>query len=94
MRRSILSVVLAVSSAALLASAPAIGSDKKQRAEPSAGRPKEVRRSVFSGNETRLRQGEIKSTERATVSIMPDGLLNSLSREEIRDLLAYLQKLK
>jgi len=56
MRRSILSVVLAVSSAALLASAPAIGSDKKQRAEPSAGRPKEVRRSVFSGNETRLAQ--------------------------------------
>lgn len=47
-----------------------------------------------SGAETRLRQGEIKSTERATVSIMPDGLLNGLSREEIRDLLAYLQNLK
>jgi putative heme-binding domain-containing protein len=47
-----------------------------------------------SGVETRLRQGEIKSTERAAVSIMPDGLLNGLSRDEIRDLLAYLQKLK
>jgi putative heme-binding domain-containing protein len=47
-----------------------------------------------SGAETRLRPSEIKSTERSAVSIMPEGLLNNLSREEIRDLLAYLQKLK
>jgi putative membrane-bound dehydrogenase-like protein len=47
-----------------------------------------------SGAETRLRPEEIKSTERATVSVMPEGILNALSRNEIRDLLAYLQKLK
>jgi putative heme-binding domain-containing protein len=47
-----------------------------------------------SGAETRLRPEEIKSTGRATVSVMPEGLLNALSRDEIRDLLAYLQKLK
>lgn len=47
-----------------------------------------------SGAETRLRSEEIKRVERSDVSIMPDGLLNGLTREEIRDLLAYLQKLK
>ena len=47
-----------------------------------------------SGAETRLRSDKIKRVESSEVSIMPDGLLNGLTREEIRDLLAYLQKLK
>jgi putative membrane-bound dehydrogenase-like protein len=47
-----------------------------------------------SGAETRLQPEQMKSVERAEVSIMPDGLLSGLTREEIRDLLAYLQKLK
>jgi putative membrane-bound dehydrogenase-like protein len=47
-----------------------------------------------SGAEIRLQPEQLKSVERAEVSIMPDGLLSGLTREEIRDLLAYLQKLK
>jgi putative heme-binding domain-containing protein len=47
-----------------------------------------------SGAETRLRSDQIKRVESSEVSIMPDGLLSGLTREEIRDLLAYLQKLK
>lgn len=47
-----------------------------------------------SGAETRLQPGQIKNVVRGEVSIMPDGLLSGLTREEIRDLLAYLQKLK
>jgi putative membrane-bound dehydrogenase-like protein len=46
------------------------------------------------GGETRLDPRLIKSTERLQVSLMPEGLLAALSREEIRDLLAYLQNLK
>jgi putative heme-binding domain-containing protein len=47
-----------------------------------------------AGAETRLRPDQIKSVERTDVSLMPAGLLAALSREEIRDLLAYLQNLK
>lgn len=46
------------------------------------------------GGETRLDPRLVKSTERLQVSLMPEGLLAALSREEIRDLLAYLQNLK
>ena len=47
-----------------------------------------------AGAETRLRPDQIKQINRNDVSLMPAGLLDGLSREEIRDLLAYLQKLK
>jgi hypothetical protein len=32
--------------------------------------------------------------DRLQLSLMPEGLIAALSREEIRDLLAYLQSLK
>jgi putative heme-binding domain-containing protein len=47
-----------------------------------------------AGAETRLRLDEIKHIKPTEISLMPAGLLDGLSREEIRDLLAYLQKLK
>ncbi|MSU61815.1 MAG: c-type cytochrome [Pedosphaera sp.] len=47
-----------------------------------------------SGAETRLHADQIQNVERSKVSIMPEGLLGTLAREEIRDLLAYLQSLK
>jgi putative heme-binding domain-containing protein len=46
------------------------------------------------GGETRLDPGQIKSMDRGQLSLMPEGLLAALTREEIRDLLAYLQSLK
>lgn len=46
------------------------------------------------GNEIRLDPSQIETVHRSQVSIMPEGLLTALSREEIRDLLAYLQHLK
>ena len=46
------------------------------------------------GGETRLDSKQIKTTERLLISLMPEGLLAALTREEIRDLLAYLQSLK
>ncbi len=47
-----------------------------------------------SGAEVRLLPDQLKSVERMTVSVMPEGLLGALSRDEIRDLFAYLQSLK
>jgi putative membrane-bound dehydrogenase-like protein len=47
-----------------------------------------------SGAETRLRPEQIHTMERQKLSLMPEGLLAALSREEIRDLLAYLQSLR
>jgi len=47
-----------------------------------------------AGTETRYHREEIKSIERSKVSLMPEGLLQQLSRDEIRDLLAFLQSLK
>lgn len=47
-----------------------------------------------SGAEIRLQQDQLKSVERLSLSVMPEGLLGALSREEIRDLFAYLQSLK
>jgi putative membrane-bound dehydrogenase-like protein len=46
------------------------------------------------GGETRLDPGQVQSLERLQLSLMPEGLLAALSREEIRDLLAYLQSLR
>jgi putative membrane-bound dehydrogenase-like protein len=47
-----------------------------------------------AGGETRLDPGQVLNLERRQVSLMPEGLLAALTREEIRDLLAYLQSLK
>ena len=47
-----------------------------------------------SGAETRIDRSQTASVERQKLSLMPEGLLNTLSREEIGDLLAYLQGLK
>lgn len=47
-----------------------------------------------SGRETRLDSSQISHVRRGTVSVMPEGLLAALTREEIRDLLSFLQQLK
>ena len=47
-----------------------------------------------TGAETRLAADQIEKVERRPISLMPEGLLAPLSRDEIRDLLAYLQNLK
>jgi putative heme-binding domain-containing protein len=47
-----------------------------------------------AGNEMRYRQETIESVTRSKVSLMPEGLLQQLTREQIRDLLAFLQALK
>ena len=47
-----------------------------------------------SGAETRFDRSQTLSVERQKLSLMPEGLLSALSREEISDLLAYLQGLK
>jgi putative heme-binding domain-containing protein len=47
-----------------------------------------------SGAEIRVLPEQLKSIEQLKLSIMPEGLLAALSRDEIRDLFAYLQSLK
>jgi putative membrane-bound dehydrogenase-like protein len=47
-----------------------------------------------SGAELRLPKSQIEDLQRAATSIMPDGLASTLTREELRDLLAFLQSLK
>jgi putative heme-binding domain-containing protein len=44
-----------------------------------------------SGAETRLHRGEIEELRRAETSLMPEGLGLALTREELRDLLAFLR---
>jgi len=44
-----------------------------------------------SGAELHLRQDRIQEMRRAATSIMPEGLERALSRDELRDLLAFLQ---
>jgi len=47
-----------------------------------------------SGAELHLRQDRIQEMRRATTSLMPEGLERALSRDELRDLLAFLQGLR
>jgi putative heme-binding domain-containing protein len=47
-----------------------------------------------SGAEIRIDRGQTLAVERQKLSLMPESLLGALSREEIGDLLAYLQGLK
>lgn len=49
---------------------------------------------LASGAELRLRKDAIEPMEVVRRSLMPDGLLNVLSREEVRDLPAFLQGLE
>lgn len=44
------------------------------------------------GSEVRFSVRELENSEPSTVSFMPDGLLNTLDREEILDLVAYLMQ--
>jgi len=43
------------------------------------------------GSEVRFTLGELESTTPSQVSFMPQGLLDTLTRDEILDLLAYLR---
>ncbi|MHB8955106.1 MAG: PVC-type heme-binding CxxCH protein [Pirellulaceae bacterium] len=47
-----------------------------------------------SGAESRIRRDEIDEMEMSRRSIMPETTIKTLAREEVRDLLAYLQSLK
>jgi putative membrane-bound dehydrogenase-like protein len=47
-----------------------------------------------SGAETRLPRAEIEDVRRSETPLMPDGLGNAMSREEFRDLLAFLKSLR
>jgi putative heme-binding domain-containing protein len=44
-----------------------------------------------SGSETRLRRDEIEEIRRSERSVMPEGLDRTMSRDELRDLLAFLK---
>jgi putative membrane-bound dehydrogenase-like protein len=47
-----------------------------------------------AGTETLVESNQLESIRRTEVSLMPEGLLDSLKPSEIQDLLAYLQSLK
>lgn len=49
--------------------------------------------SPLTGGKTELKKSEIKSRRKSTLSPMPEGLVNSLSQEEILDLLAYIESM-
>jgi hypothetical protein len=42
------------------------------------------------GNMTNVKRGDIEAMEMSKVSMMPEGLLNTLQEDEIQDLIAYL----
>jgi putative membrane-bound dehydrogenase-like protein len=47
-----------------------------------------------SGAETLVRRDQLKQMDRRTSSLMPEGLEQAMTREELRDLLGFLQSLK
>ena len=47
-----------------------------------------------SGAETRIRREQIDELSRQSTSMMPEGIERLLTHEELRDLLAYLQRLR
>jgi len=49
---------------------------------------------LASGVEMTLHPNQIERLEPSKISLMPEGLLNTLTRAEVRDLLGYLQQLK
>ena len=46
------------------------------------------------GQDTTVAKSEIQSREKSAVSLMPEGLLKTLSNDEVRDLIAYLRTTK
>jgi len=46
------------------------------------------------GQETTIAKAEIQAREKSPVSLMPEGLLKTLSNDEVRDLIAYLRTTK
>lgn len=46
----------------------------------------------LAGQKTRLRQSDLVGLEASPVSLMPEGVLNGLSDEAVRNLFAYLQR--
>jgi putative heme-binding domain-containing protein len=60
-----------------------------------AGKGEEpLRLRLASGAEIVLHQQQIESIDPSKLSIMPEGLVSHLARDEMRDLLAYLQNLR
>jgi putative membrane-bound dehydrogenase-like protein len=53
-----------------------------------------LRLRLASGTEIVLHPSQIERIDRSKVSLMPEGLLSNLTRDEIRDLMAFLQHLK
>ena len=49
--------------------------------------------SPLTGGKTELKKSEIKSKGKAKLSAMPEGLVNSLTQDEILDLLAYVESM-
>jgi putative heme-binding domain-containing protein len=47
-----------------------------------------------SGAELRLRRDQVEEMSRSATSLMPEGLDKAMTRDEFRDLLAFLQSLK
>jgi putative heme-binding domain-containing protein len=47
-----------------------------------------------SGAELRLQKAQVEAMSRSTISLMPEGLDKAMTRDEFRDLLAFLQSLK
>jgi putative heme-binding domain-containing protein len=45
----------------------------------------------LGGNETVIRLADIASREHSSTSIMPEGLLDGLSKQQVADLMAYIQ---
>jgi putative heme-binding domain-containing protein len=43
------------------------------------------------GQDTTIAKSEIQSREKSPISMMPEGLLKTLTKEEVRDLIAYLR---
>jgi putative heme-binding domain-containing protein len=46
------------------------------------------------GQDTTITKSEILAREKSAVSLMPEGLLKTLSNDEVRDLIAYLRTTK
>jgi putative membrane-bound dehydrogenase-like protein len=49
---------------------------------------------LASGAELTLHSSQIERIDHSKLSLMPEGLLNNLTRDDVRDLLGYLQQLK
>jgi putative membrane-bound dehydrogenase-like protein len=54
--------------------------------------PQSVTISDVSQNRTSIPREQIKSLQASPVSLMPEGLLDAMSEQQVRDLLAYLMK--